>query len=266
MRPAFAELLAGFTDVFQVSDQGIRLSSDLVTSSERTAAIESVLLQLRDRHALSGWRNEPYAVCSPRTGATLFLLDRAAVPKFGTVASGVHVNGFVPSEDGMLMWVGRRSLLKHTAPGKLDQLVAGGHAAHMSIRDTLVKEAAEEASICADLIARACPVGVVTYCTEHEDGLRRDVLYVYDLEVPGDFQPVNTDDEIADFSLMPIDEVMRIVRDTDHFKFNCALVVIDFLIRHGRISPECDEYVGMAEALRSGGAAVARVDRNRILE
>jgi len=266
IRPAFAELLAGFPEVFHVSERHVRLSADLVTPDERTAAVESVLLQIRDHNVLSGWKNEPYEVRSPATGETVMLLERAAVPKFGTVASGVHVNGVVRAEGVLSMWVGRRSALKQHAPGKLDQLVAGGHAAHMSVSDTLVKEAAEEANIGTQLIAQACPVGVITYCTEHENGLRRDVLYLYDLELSGDFQPVNTDGEIDDFTLMPIDEVERIVHDTDQFKFNCALVVIDYLMRHGRISPDCADYVEIAEALRSGHAAISGVGQRRSLE
>ena len=40
---------------------------------------------------------------------------------------------------------------------------------------------------------------------------------------------------------MPIAEVLRIVRKTDRCKFNVGLVIIDFAIRHGLITPENED-------------------------
>ena len=108
------------------------------------------------------------------------------------------------------MWIGRRSLTKPTAPGKLDQLVAGGQPAGVGVRANLVKEAAEEADIGPELAARAVPVGTVNYLTARPDGLRNDVLFNYDLVVPPDFRPVNRDGEIASFHLWSLDEVAAI--------------------------------------------------------
>jgi hypothetical protein len=50
--------------------------------------------------------------------------------------------------------------------------------------------------------------------------------------------------------LLPIADVMDIVRDTDQFKLNCNLVIVDFLVRHGLIGPEHDEYLAIATGLR----------------
>ena len=81
-------------------------------------------------------------------------------------------------------------------------------------------------------------------------GFRPDVLYCYDIEFPLDFEPKNTDGEVEEFLLLPIDEVMEIVRDTDDFKLNCNLVIIDFLVRHGRIGPERSDYLQLVQGLR----------------
>ena len=99
--------------------------------------------------------------------------------------------------------------------------------------------------------ARAIPVGAITYCVEGQHGLKPDVMYCYDLEVPEDFQPVNTDGEVAGFELHPIAEVMALVRDTEEFKLNCNLVIIDFLIRHGLIGPDEADYLELVQGLRS---------------
>ena len=50
---------------------------------------------------------------------------------------------------------------------------------------------------------------------------------------------------------MPVAEVARLVRDTDEFKFNVNLVIIDFLIRHGVIPPEDPEYLDLVKGLRA---------------
>ena len=74
-------------------------------------------------------------------------LDRGALPSFGVLAVGVHVNGLVRRPDGLHLWVARRAANKALDPGKLDHIVAGGVPAGLTPADTLVKEAEEEASI-----------------------------------------------------------------------------------------------------------------------
>ena len=83
-----------------------------------------------------------------------------------------------------------------------------------------------------------------------EDGLKPDVQFCYDLELPADFTPHNTDGEIAEFMLWPMAKVAAIVRDTKEFKFNCNLVIIDFLVRHGLIAPEHPDYLEIVAGLR----------------
>ena len=61
--------------------------------------------------------------------------------------------------------------------------------------------------------------------------------------------PHNTDGEIESFHLMPIDEVARIVAETQDFKFNCNLVVIDFLVRHGILDPSQPDYLAIVRGL-----------------
>ena len=53
----------------------------------------------------------------------------------------------------------------------------------------MVKECEEEASIPRELAQRATPVGAVSYASEQAEGLKRDVLFCYDLELPNSFEP-----------------------------------------------------------------------------
>jgi len=236
-------------DVFIVGDEAVGLSPRLRGYAERTATVDGVLRSLRSDGWFRGWRNEAYPV-GPSFGRWLFQMERAAVPAFGVCAYGIHVNGFVGEGEALRLWVGRRSRRKPTFPGQLDHLVAGGQPAGLSVEENLLKESAEEASLTPDIVRRARPVGIVSYLMENEEGLRNDVLFDYDLELPPDFVPVNADGEIEEFFLWPIERVIREVSETDNFKFNVAFVIIDFLIRHGFVGPEDPDYLELVRRLR----------------
>jgi len=187
----------------------------------------------------------------PRWGQKpLFKLDRGAVGFFGIRAYGVHVNGLRRGAGGLTLWIGRRAGDKKVAPNKLDNMVAGGIGHGHGLIETLVKEAAEEAAVPRDLIDRAVPVGALLYRMETKAGLRDDVLFAFDLEVPADFIPRNTDGEIVEFHAMPAREAVARVRDGDDFKFNVNLVIIDFALRHGLITPDEPDYLEIVTGLR----------------
>ena len=245
----FADRLREFPTTFHVVDGGVDLHQRLSGPVERTEAVAEALGRLRDDGLFPAWRGEPYPVSTAFRAPPLFTMERAAVPSFGVKAYGVHMNGFVRDGGRLEMWIGRRSRNKPTGPGKLDQLVAGGQPAGISLRRNLVKECWEEASIPAAVALRALPVGGISYCTRRPEGVRHDVLFNFDLELPPGFQPVNTDGEIEEFYLWPIERAIEAVRDSDEFKFNCALVVIDFLIRHGYIEPDHPDYVDLLAGL-----------------
>ena len=80
-------------------------------------------------------------------------------------------------------------------------------------------------------------------------GLKPDVMFCYDLELPADFTPENTDGEIAEFFLWPAARVMEIVETSFDFKFNCNLVNLDFFVRHGLIPPDHRDYIDIVRGL-----------------
>lgn len=250
VRADFAVELERFDDVFRVSKGKIELADNLKSAESRTDAMAQVLAQLRKEDRVPGWRDELYPATTSFGTPSLFDMERAAVPLFGVRGYGVHINGIVTDGDTMSMWIGRRSMSKPTGPGKLDQMVAGGQPAGMSLRDNMVKECAEEAGVPGDLAAKAISVGVVSYITERDEGLRHDILYNFDLRLPGDFKPMNTDGEVSDFYFWPIEQVAKTIRDTDGFKFNSALVIIDFLVRHGLIDADDPDYTEIVSGLR----------------
>ena len=251
--PAFAARLLAFRDVFVRVGDEVHLCPSLATPDSRTAAVGRCLRSLHGEGLFTGWREELLAVSASWSSPPLFLLERAAVPSFGVRAFGVHVNCYVQLESGELeMWVARRSRTKQTWPGALDHMVAGGQPHGISPRDNVIKEAGEEAGVPEDLARRAIPAGVVSYEVIVPEGLKRDVLFCYDLELPPCFKPVAADGEVEEFFLMPVSKVVELVASTEEYKPNCRLVCMDFFCRHGIVTPEMPGYLALQQALRTG--------------
>jgi hypothetical protein len=253
VKNAFAGTLARWPEVFRVDDRGVTLATSLdskeVPAAERTRAVSEVLQRLREEGHIGGWRDELYPVNRSWSEPPFLLIERATVPWLGVRGYGVHMNGFVRGTDGVKMWVARRSLNKPTGPGKLDQMVAGGQPAGIGLYDNMMKECAEEAGIPLDIARHARAVGAITYALETSVGFRPDLLFNFDLELPEDFSPSNTDGEVDAFYLWPMDRVVETVRGSEEFKFNCALVIIAFLVRHGYIAADDPDYSDIVEGL-----------------
>jgi hypothetical protein len=246
----FAEELRGFPDTFVVADHEVAIRDDLATSEARTEAVADACQALQAAGTIRKLRGETFPVACSALSPPLLALDRGAVPYFGTRAYGVHLNGYVGWGNALELWVGRRARDKSVAPGKFDNLVAGGRASGFGLLDTLIKEGREEADIPEMLVRKARPTGFCSYLIEAEEGIRNDLLFNFDLELPADFVPRNTDGEIDEFQRWPIAKVVERLAHSDDFKFNVALVNIDFLVRHGYLAPEDKDYVEIVRGLR----------------
>lgn len=242
VEPGFAQVLGAFPTVFHIADGAIGLDARLGTPDDRTRQVNGVLRLLADQGEIPPWRDELFPVTTGFRDPAVFSMGRSAVSHFGLRAFGIHVNGYVRAADGLKMWVGVRADDTAVEPGKLDQIVAGGQGVGLGLMENVIKESAEEADIPEDLAGRAVPVGAVSYVMKWGDGLRRDTLFNYDLALPEDFRPHNADGEMQRFELWPVEKVAEVARETDDFKFNCSLVVIDFLIRHGLVEPDHPDY------------------------
>jgi 8-oxo-dGTP pyrophosphatase MutT (NUDIX family) len=225
VRPALAEALAGFASVL--------VGADAVDLTD-PPALPAIARTLSER-GMFRWRREAFDVRGA-DGAVLSQIDRGAIPSFGVEATGVHLNGLVRRADGLHLWVARRAANKALDPGKLDHIVAGGVPAGLSPMETLVKEAAEEAAIPANFASQARHVSEIRYAMERPEGLRRDHLHCYDLNLPPDFVPQAADGEVESFELWSINRAVAAVRHTDDFKFNVNLVLIDLFVRLGLIA------------------------------
>lgn len=249
LQPELARWLAFRPQHFHFDANGAALSTRLRGIAMRDAALADAVKGM----ARAGYvtiRDEPFDVRADADGPVLAHLDRGAIPAFGVLAQGVHLNGLVERADGLHIWLGRRSTRKAVAPGQWDNIVAGGTPAGLDALETLVKEGAEEAGLPPELAGRAEPVARLSYNMVQEGGLRRDILHVYDLVLPESFVPVPHDDEVEFFELWPAARVLELVRDTEGVKFNVNLVLIDLFLRKGLIDPGSPEGRRLATALR----------------
>lgn len=211
LRPALAARLAAWPGVFDVQTGQV----GLLQVDQLAAVVE----QLAREGFVPGWRNERYRI------ADLFEIERAAARPFGLTTQAVHVNGIVA---GKAMWIARSSPAKPIDPGLLDNLVGGGMTAGLTRAEVLEKEAWEEAGIGAELARRATPGGTVRILREVPEGVQSEVIYVYDLALPEDFEPKNQDGEVSQFMLLPFGEIAE-----SKLTFEAALVVKDYLKRSG---------------------------------
>ena len=240
------------TKTFVTLDDGIAGND----ATSRSNAVAPVLARLNKRGVIGGWRDELFPVNSSYGEPPVFLVERAAASLLGIRAYGVHINGYVcldekrPSQPTHL-WVAKRSQTKQTFPNMLDHLVAGGLPANMDPGVCAVKECEEEASVPPSLATENLQsASIVTYNSDYRGCCKRDVLFCYDLALPVDFKPTPNDGEVDSFTLVPMDEACRLVAETKEFKPNVALVLVDFFVRHGIVTPEEPGYVELVKALR----------------
>ncbi len=186
IKHGFAEILSRWPAAFRVEDNDVSIPRELDSPELRTQVVNEALLTLRDEGFIPGWRNEPYPINRSYTDTPYLLMERAAIPFFGARAYGVHLNGFVRDRGGLKMWIGRRARDAHNEPGKLDQMVAGGQPAGLSLKANVMKECWEEAGIPTHIAELATPVGAIGYCRETSYGLKPDTIYNFDLELAPD--------------------------------------------------------------------------------
>ena len=251
--------LEAYPDVFDVTASRVQLADSLVAASveERTAAMAKVTACLREAGLVTGWRDEMLSLATSFDAPPVLLIERACLPIFGGKGYGVFVNGFTvePQTGAPFLWIATRSRTKPTWPGMLDTVVGGALSAGMSPSDAVVKEAGEEAGVSIGLAKQARATSICSYRGTDERGfLKRDVLFCFDLALPWDFVPSVIDGEVESFERMPLGAVAEAVAycTPAAFKPNINLVMIDYLVRSGFLTPDAPGYLQLVAELRSG--------------
>ncbi|KAK0167098.1 hypothetical protein PV327_004541 [Microctonus hyperodae] len=241
VRPDVMKELLNYPQVFQVQPDCVQLNPAFRGYAERSARVNEVLQEWRAGGkfiTLRGWREEYYEVRAQFNTSPLFKMDRSATCLFGIRKYGIDINGYVMDPvKGLSIWLQKRSPNKQTWPSYWDSMISGGLSVGFGIHETAIKEAGEEGSIPQHLLAKLKSAGCVSLFFESERGLFPNTEFVYDLELPADFVPSNSDGEVETFELLPVNECLERIL-SPHFKTTSIPVALDFLIRHGYITPE----------------------------
>ncbi|KAG1654043.1 Nudix hydrolase 24, chloroplastic [Nymphon striatum] len=249
MQKTFAPHVLSWEEVFHQDETSVFFNPDLNSPEKRTEACKPIIENLHKDGVIDSWVGEPYAITQTFGETPRFLIERAAVSFFGVRGYGVHINGLVKKTDGDYIWIARRTWDKPFWPGKLDQMVAGGQPAGIGLMENVIKESAEEANIPESFSSQSELVSEIHYRGATKRGMHVDSLFNYDLWLPEDFVPENTDGEVDEFFLMPLEEMARITETTDEFKDNCNLVNIDLLLRLGMITKSHPDYEEIVKRL-----------------
>jgi len=249
VRKKYLQYLLG-SGVFVYENNVLALQPSLDTYARKNEALDYFAKEAYVDGITNTFMDESYAIVENITSKPLCLIDRTISTLLGVLSFGQHLNGYVRTKDGMKMWIGKRASDRGYEAGKLDHVVAGGLPYGITMGENLEKECHEEAGMSKELANQAISVGLVAYRYDYDLGGKEDIIYCYDLELDEDFKPVCMDGEVEAFYLMDIHDVMEIVKNTDDFKLNCNLVLIDFFIRHGFIKPEDKDYIDLVRGLK----------------
>ena len=240
LRPKHAQRLLAWPGIFKRDARGVRIAETLGSAEARTDAVGAVIRALYDEGAITGWRDERYAVVTEFDAQPLLHIERAAARYLGTTTYAAHANGYCGSGAACEMWLARRAATKPVDPGMLDNLVGGGMSAGVPPLQTIIREAWEEAGIPEPLARNAVAAGTISLLREVPEGVQSEVIFVFDLELPREFQPHNEDGEVAEFRRVPVSKVVEMLRGDADITLDASLVMMRFLVRRGYLSLPAD--------------------------
>ena len=220
----------------------------------RSDAFERFTDLLLECNIISKRHTDMYPITDLRKSGVEILatINRNAAPYLGITSVGVHLLCYVrddqhvgdnkPSCGNVSMWLAQRAANKSHNALRWDPTVAGGQPASMGFFENVVKEAGEEAGIDAELVTkRAVSTGCLSQMTCKQDGtcMKPSLYYTWDMQVDRKtFVPRPVDGEVSAFELCSADQLEYEVRHGNRLRPAMILVVTDFLIRHGVITPD----------------------------
>lgn len=234
---------------WEVNDEHKTVRLLKTTFEERRDAIDRILSAEREKgtfRVLKKWTGERFPIFGPNR-ELIADIERSASGLFGIVTYGVQLIAYREDEDGLFIWVARRSPNKTLCPNRLGVTAGGSLPAGETPYQCLIREAHQEAWLDPQLVeSHAISVGTISYVTSSEtkttsggeSGLiRAEIQYIYDMKVGKDVFPTPNDMEASGIELYSVNEIKRALDDGDFTPANACLI-LDFFIRHGLVTFE----------------------------
>ncbi len=204
-----------------------------LVGGDPTARLADAADRLRVLGLIGPPRGEAMPVRATPEGADLAAIDRSALRMFGFWGVKVHVNGLVAGADAPSVWLSRRAPSALSHPGAWDTLVAGGQPVGATVLQTALAEAREEAGLDDAQLGDLRPVRRWPVRYAAGPALHRELLVVYDVDLPASFRPVCSDGEIEEHALLPREALAGLVAGRGPVKPNSRAVCADLLERLG---------------------------------
>lgn len=208
---------------------GARL--ELCASAPLSDRLDDVRAALHNAGIIGPARGELMSLCLVPDGPELAVIDRSAVRILGLWVHKVHVNGLVQGSGPPRVWLSRRAVHAEWNANRFDTLVAGGCAAGHDIEQTVRLEGWQEAGLTPAQLDDLKPVSRMSVQYPSERGFLREVLIIFDLDLPENFTPECHDGEIDWAKRYSHDEVHQLILDETELKMSSALVCRDLLRR-----------------------------------
>jgi 8-oxo-dGTP pyrophosphatase MutT (NUDIX family) len=221
--PETARTLARAPSPFEIDGGRLSVAPDDLQACSR--AMQFAAQRLHEVGIVRHWRSEQLDVRTD-DGRTIATVERAACRALGVATRSVHLNAF--RSDGSLL-AARRAPHKLSDPDRWDNLVGGMIAAGERDLEALAREAYEEAGL---QMAELQPVRGARLRVQRTvaEGLMIETIQVFDVQLPGDFVPVNVDGEVACFDTWPVASALDAIERGD-FTLEAALATLDGLQR-----------------------------------
>ena len=195
-------------------------------TSDSLAALAQAL---REAGCVRAWRDESLAVRNGQ-GQVIGQVERGVTRLLGIATEAVHLLGVAP--DGR-HWVQQRALTKPDDPGLWDTLVGGMVPAGESLEAALARECDEEAGLRPDQLQDLRLGGWVATrrpTPGTPGGYTVERIAWYLAQVPDGVVPFNRDGEVAQFRLMPVQE-LRAHLAAGGFTLDASLMLLDAGVR-----------------------------------
>ncbi len=254
----FAKHLQQFSDVFDIHDDRITLSSNLTNFDKRSAVIKAALTTLADQGVI---KSNPYGphntspafqkvdvfpIGSKPFTAPLAGIERFHFPHFG----GLRHNVSAIAYNSKGVWLARRSSQVETYANMLDHTISGSCTIEHDVTGTLIDEARDEAGLTNKIIKLAVSLGAfqIAY-TQKSKNIFHEIFHIFKINLPEDFTPkTKFKDEISEFILVSFDELNNEVLHKNNIAPLSKIILIYFLIKQNYISKNHQEYHELIKA------------------
>lgn len=212
---------------------GARL--ELCARAPLSDRMEDIRASLHKAGMIGPARGELMALRLVPEGPELAVVDRSAMRILGLWVHKVHLNGLVQCDGGPQVWLSRRTAHAEWNANRFDTLVAGGCASGHGIEQTVRLEGWQEAGLTTAQLADLKPVSRMSVQYPSDRGFLREVLIIFDLDLPENFTPECHDGEIDWAKRVSQDELHLLLLEGTEMKMSSALVCRDLLRRLGKI-------------------------------